>query len=264
MTEEKAITERRETGMSRVKNYMLSPEVKERFTEMMGRNAIYYLNQVLIVVANNPKLQECEPKSILVSAMRAASLKLSVDPARGEAWIIPYKNKATFQMGYKGVYELALRTGQYRFINVIKIYEGEEIVEDRMTGIHTIQGKATSTKIVAYMLYFQLLNGFEKTFYMTVQQIAEHAERYSQSYGYKDSPWNTPERPKMEMKTVLMNGLRKWGRFNSGDREIIEQIEAEHEFIGPDELPDESAVTIEQPVKHTENEIMGQLGFGDN
>jgi recombination protein RecT len=261
MSDQTAVAVRPETGIERIKNYMLSPEVKERFSDMMGTDGIYYLNQVMIVVAGSQDLQRCEPTSILVAAMRAASLKLSVDPARGEAWIIPYKDKATFQLGYRGVYELAMRTNQYRFINVAGVYEGETITEDRMTGMHSITGSQTSTKVIAWMLYFKLFSGFEKTFVMTVKEIEEHARHYSQAYSSTKSKWNDPvERPKMERKTVLVNGLRKWGRFNAGDKEIVESIETEQGWH--ENIPDENTVTVEpNELKEKSNdELLGMMG----
>ena len=264
MTEQTAIQTRpHESGMTRVKNYILSPEVKERFSEMMGPNGIYYLNQVLTQVANSDDLQKCEPKSILIAAMRAASLRLSVDQSRGEAWIIPYKGKASFQLGYKGVYELALRTNQYRFINVIPIYEGETLTENRLTGIHSIGGTRTSKKVIARMLYFKLVSGYEKTFVMTVEEIEAHAKHYSQAYNSPRSKWNDPvERPKMENKTVLVNGLRRWGRFNANDSEIMEQIEDEAGYGRYEELPDESEVTAPEPPPARSNaQIMSDLGY---
>ena len=262
MTEQStALVAKQETGMTRVKNYLLSPEVKERFTEMMGANGIYYLNQVLILVANSEDLQECSPKSILISAMRAASLRLSVDPGQGQAWIIPYKKVATFQIGYRGVYELALRTNLYRFINVIDIYEGEKVEENRMTGIHYLSGLRTSDKVIARMLYFQMVSGFEKTFLMTVEEIEAHARHYSQAYNSNRSRWNDAhERPKMERKTVLINGLRKWGRFNSDDLAMLDQIDSEQGWNDRG-LPEEGETTPPVVAKHTEAENMKALGF---
>jgi len=261
--QENQLAKKPESAMARVKNYMLSPEVKERFTEMMGSNGIYYLNQVLILVANNEDLQRCEPKSILIAAMRAASLRLSVDPGQGQAWIIPYGDVATFQIGYKGVYELALRTNQYRFINVIDVYEGEELVENRLTGIHMLNGKRTGNKVVARMLYFQLNSGFEKTFVMTTEEIEAHARHYSKAYTGRNSQkskWNDPfERPKMERKTVLINGLRQWGRFNQDDLAALDQIEGEQGWNG--ELPNPEDTTPPVEIQHTEAENMAALGF---
>jgi recombination protein RecT len=251
--------------VERIKGYLFSPEIKERFADMMGDGGIYYLNQVMIQVANNPKLQLCTPQSILIAAMRAASLRLSIDQGQGQAWIIPYGDKASFQLGYKGIYELAIRTNLYRFINVIDVYEGEVITENRMTGMHSLSGSPTDkTKIIGRMLYFQLLSGFEKTFYMTTEEIAEHAKTYSKSYGYSDSPWNANkgrERGKMERKTVLSNGLRMWGRFNASDKDTLDAIEADHEFIAPDELPDENDVTVIPEEKRSEKQAVSELGF---
>lgn len=256
-----ALAAKPESAMARVKNYMLSPEVKERFSEMMGRNGLYYLNQVMIVVAANDELQKCEPKSILLAAMRAASLKLSVDPGQGQAWIIPYKGEATFQLGYRGVYELAMRTNLYRVINVIDIFEGEELIENRMTGNHTIGGKRTGNAVIAYMLYFQLFNGFEKTFVMTIPEIETHAKRYSKAYQNPRSKWNDPvERPKMERKTVMVNGLRKWGRFNQNDADLLDEIESEQGFTGGS-LPEEVDISVtEETPKRSEAEMLAGLG----
>jgi recombination protein RecT len=263
--ENNQLATKHETGMTRIRDYILSPEVKERFTDMMGGDAIYYLNQVLIVVANSDSLQKCEPSSILIAAMNAASLKLSVNPAQGQAWIIPYKGKATFQLGYKGVYELAQRTNLYRYINVIDVYEGETLRENRMTGMHTLAGQRTGDKVTARMLYFQLNNGFEKTFVMTVDEIADHAQRYSASYSDPKSKWNDKrERPKMERKTVLTNGLRKWGRFNPGDAEKVDAIEEgqgwQDRFA---ELPAEDEVSKPEVEHKTTEQLNAELGYDE-
>lgn len=265
MSEQTAIV-KQETGMERVKNYMLSPQVIERFTGMMGANAMYYLNQVLIVVANSEALQKCSPSSILISAMRAASLKLSVDPVQGQAWIIPYAGVASFQLGYKGIYELAQRTNLYRFINVFPLYEGETMAEDRMTGMHKPQGQRTGDKVLGYCLYFQLFNGFEKTFYMTVAEIENHAQHYSPgNYNNGRSAWNKDngrEREKMMKKTVMTNGLRKWGRFNQGDADLIDQIEENTPYRMMD-VPAEEDTTPPAVVTHTAAQNLAALGYDE-
>ena len=255
-----------QTAMTRVRNYIMSPEVKERFAEMMGRDGLFYLNQVLTLVVYSEDLQRCEPKSILVAAMRAASLKLSLDPGQGQAWIIPYRVKgvmtANYQTGYKGIYELAMRTNLYECINTPAIFEGQTVEEDQMTGMHTIIGKKTSDKVIGWMLYFKLNSGFKKTFYMSIEEIAAHAAKYSQSYTYKNSKWNDPdERWKMERKTVLSNGLRMWGRFNPDDKDRLDAIEAEKEWTDLDALPDPDHVTA-QPIQ-TPAQIISDLGFPD-
>lgn len=281
MTDQSALAKtnqnRQLAPMQRIENYILSPEVKAKMSDMMGANAIYYLNQVIILVAGSDALQKCTPQSILISAMRAASLRLSVDPAKGQAWIIPYSGTATFQIGYKGVYELAMRTNQYRYINVIPVFEGELVIEERMTGMHSIEGKRAGDKVIARMLYFELFNGYKKTFCMSVEQIEAHARQYSKAYQYdlssgkKGSKWSDPvERPKMEDKTVLINGLRKWGRFNEADDEMLQEIESETSEVRFHTIPAENEVTVPDglaaptgptisPAKA--NELIDELGF---
>jgi recombination protein RecT len=252
---EQQLAKRPQTSMERVRNAILTPEIKERFAEMMGADGIYFLNQVLVLVANSDDLQKCEPKSILISAMRAASLKLDLDPSLGQAWIIPYKGIATYQTGYRGIYELAMRTGLYRFIHTPAVYEGEQVSEDRMTGMHQIIGKRTGDKIIGWMLYFQLFSGFEKTFYMTIEEIEEHAKKYSTSYSNPKSKWHT-ERRAMERKTVLMNGLRKWGRFNRGDLETLRQIDEDQGWLERDDDGE-----TPQPEPHTVEQNLHDLGY---
>jgi recombinational DNA repair protein RecT len=189
--------------------------------------------------------------------MRAASLKLDLDPSMGQAWIIPYKGVATYQTGYKGIFELAMRTGLYRFIHTPSIYEGEDVSEDRMTGMHQIIGKRTGNNIIGWMLYFQLFSGFEKTFYMTVEEIDAHAKQYSPAYNNPKSKWHT-DRKAMERKTVLMNGLRKWGRFNRGDLETLRQIDDEQGWM---ERDGENGANEQPPERHTEAENLYALGF---
>ena len=270
------------TGMARLKNYMLSPEVKQRFADMMGKDGIYYLNQVMTAVSASEDLQKCEPASILIAAMRAASLKLSVDPALGQAWIIPYKNykhgnvlEAQYQTGYKGIRELALRTRLYVALNVVDVYDTDVLEEDRMTGNLRFvltevsgniirfdpqrHGHANDKNIVGYMLYFKLTNGFSKTFYMSKNEIAEHAAHYAPgNYNNPKSKRNDPfERPTMERKTVLMNGLRRYGVFNDNDRVTLEQIEDEQDWIDPIQIPLENEVT--PPAKNVISNLK-QLG----
>ncbi|WDU84564.1 recombinase RecT [Caloramator sp. Dgby_cultured_2] len=94
---------------------------------MLGKRAPAFMSSIINLVNSNTDLQQCEPRSILASAAVAATLDLPIDPNLGLAYIVPYKvkgvSKAQFQIGYKGFVQLALRTGQYRRINVIEIKE---------------------------------------------------------------------------------------------------------------------------------------------
>jgi len=137
------------------------------------------------------------------------------------------------------------------------------LTEDRMTGNHHLSGHRTSDKVIARLLYFKLTTGFEKTFVMTVEEIDAHARQYSPAYKNPNSPWNDKvERPKMERKTVLVNGLRRWGTFNPADAEILASIEESHTWQEP--LPEETEVTqLPAPQPKTEADLMGELGYPD-
>src|SRR3990167_11332743 len=116
MTEETKTPEKAITPYQKIKSFMRSDEVVTRFREILGeRGASAYISSVLIAVANSDALQECSPASVMISAMRAATLHLSCDPVTGEAWIIPFGKKATFVAGYKGLTKMAIRTDKYRY-----------------------------------------------------------------------------------------------------------------------------------------------------
>lgn len=247
-----------------VKEYMHQEPVVQSFKDVLGdNNANAYITSVLIAVANSDALQKCEPASILTSAMRAATMRLSVDPGTGEAYLVPFKDKCTLVIGYKGIRQMALRTGKYRYLNVSSIYEGEEIIEDRMTGMHSLAGGRTSKTIIGWLLYFELISGFRKSFYMTVEEIHDHARKYSKTYNNEHSTWKT-ERTKMERKTVLRLGLSLWGYFDPHDAMLMAKVEDAQpggEVVDA-ELEDyeEPEPTEPEPVK-SEDQILLELGF---
>lgn len=246
-----------------VREFFTQPQVFSRFEEIMGnREAAGYIAQVGIAVANSKKLQECSHQSIFISAMRAATLRLSVDPSTGEAHLVPYKGKATLIVGYKGLMQMALRTQKYRYINTGKIYEGETVEEDRITGFLKITGSVTSINVIGWIAAFELVKGYGKAIYMTVEEIHAHAKKYSPSYGFSDSAWKTdPE--SMERKTVLRRLLTQWGYFDPSDKQLLEEtdeqpIEAEFEPVPEDAM---QAERIEEQEAKTEAQLLQELGF---
>jgi len=197
---------------------LLSQEsVKRRFEEMLGRRAAGFMSSIINLWNSDANLQKCDPRKVLGCAAVAASMDLPIDKNLGFAWIIPYENKRAgtvepqFQIGAKGFVQLALRTGQYKTINVSEVYEGEIKHYNRFTGeIEFDPNGRTSDKIVGYVAYFKLINGFEKFLYMTVEQIHAHARRYSKGYGQSWSKWTT-DFDAMAKKTVLKLLLSKYG-----------------------------------------------------
>src|SRR5690349_19310155 len=121
-----AIVPVEEKALTKITNYLESSVVKARFAQIMGeRGASNYIASVLIAVADSYSLQKCSPASIYTNALRAATLRLSVDPGVGQAYLVPFKGHATLIVGYKGLHDMAVRTNRYRYINVSPIYEGQ-------------------------------------------------------------------------------------------------------------------------------------------
>jgi recombination protein RecT len=150
----------------------------------------------------------------------------------GYAYIIPYKGIPSFQIGYKGIIQLAIRTGSYRFINATEIREGE-IKRNKITGELTYNGENPSGKIVGYIAYLELMSGFSASLYMNEEEMENHAVRFSKMYQSDKrnktsiSKWSDPDaRPKMALKTVLKGLLGTYGLMTT---EFAKAFEADNE-----------------------------------
>jgi recombination protein RecT len=194
-----------------VKGLMDSPAVKKRFEEVLCERAPQYMSSIVNLVNSDTNLKKCEPMSVIASCMVAATMDLPVDKNLGYAWVVPYKDKAQFQIGYKGFIQLALRTGQYKAINVVEIREGELISWNPLSEEVEIDfTERKSNKVIGYAGYFKLLNGFEKTVYWSKEDMEAHAKKFSKTYNFKNSVWQT-DFDSMAKKTVIRNLLSKWG-----------------------------------------------------
>lgn len=188
---------------------MLSNDIK--FEKMLGKKAAGFISSILNVVSNNDLLAKADPNSIIMSAAVAATLDLPIDPNLGFACIVPYGGKAQFQMMYKGFIQLAMRTGQYKTINACEIYEGELESYDRLTGMVKLNyDNKASDKIIGYVAYFSLINGFEKMKYMTLEEVESHGKTYSKSFSSPNGRWKKDFNA-MALKTVLKLLLSKYG-----------------------------------------------------
>lgn len=196
---------------STVKGLMDNPSIKKRFEEVLHERAPQYMSSIVNLVNSDVNLRKCEPNSVLSSCMLAATMDLPVDKNLGYAWVVPYKDKAQFQMGYKGFIQLALRTAQYKSINVVEIREGELINWNPLSEELEIDfNQRKSNKVIGYAGYFKLLNGFEKTVYWSKEDMEAHAKKFSKTYNFKNGVWQT-DFDSMAKKTVLRNLLSKWG-----------------------------------------------------
>lgn len=169
-----------------------------------------FMSSMIDLYSGDTTLQQCDPHEVALEAVKAAALDLPIVKSLGYAYVVPYKNKPTFVIGYKGLIQLAMRTGQYKTINADAVYEGELRGFDKLSGIPDISGERISDTVVGYFAYFRLLNGHEHVYYMSKPDMEAYAERYSPSYSSKYSPWKT-DFDKMAMKTVLRQLISKWG-----------------------------------------------------
>ena len=210
-----AVAMRNQTPARTIEDWVESENIKQKFNEVLDKGAPAFVTSILSLVKSTPQLAAADPKTVISAAMTAATLKLPINPNLGFAYIVPYKDTATFQMGYKGYIQLAMRTGQYKTINASVVYEGQIEDIDFITG-EIIRGKKKSDKVVGYVAYFELINGFSKMVYMTHEEMLHHAMTYSQAYKYdkkngkKSSVWTTNFEA-MGLKTVLKQLISKYG-----------------------------------------------------
>lgn len=215
--------------------------VHDRFQRMLGKKAAGFISSVLTVVSQSALLQKADMRTVLSAASIAASLDLPVLPSLGRAWIVPYKGAVSFQIGYLGLVELAQRSGLYKSINVVTVYEGEVTHWNKFTEEITY-GEQESDKAIGYCASFELLNGFRKIVYWTKDAVEKHAKRFSKSYG--NGPWKT-DFDAMAMKTVLAYMLRHWGPLSIEMQKAMDADPDTHEK--PLDLSvDDSVETIEE------------------
>lgn len=201
-----------------VKEYLASPGVVKRTEELLKERAGQFIASIASMVSADNKLAECEPASLFMACLTAASLDLPINKNLAFAHIIPYKNnnagvtEAQFQLGWRGYVQLAQRSGQYKTIAATEVYEGQLISEDPLAG-NTYDWKAKeSDKVIGYVAMFILAGGFEKELYMSIDAIKRHADRYSKAYnhGRGFGPWKD-NFDAMALKTVVKLLISKWG-----------------------------------------------------
>jgi recombination protein RecT len=173
--------------------------VQTQLKQVLKENAGTFATSLMEVYTNDKQLQTCEPKLVVQEAIKAASLKLPLNKQLGYGYVVVYNNwdkttrtkipTPTLVIGYKGYIQLAMRTGQYRNINADVVYEGELRQTDKLTGAIDLNGTKTSEKIVGYFAHFELINGFAKTLYMTVEEMANYALKFAPTFRpTKDKP----------------------------------------------------------------------------
>lgn len=185
---------------------MRSPGVMAKIKDVLGNEKVAagFISSVISIANGSKQLRKADPMTVVGAAMVAATLQLPVVPTIGLAYIVPYKGAAQFQIGYKGLIELAERSGQFKNIIDEVVYEGQLVRKNRFTGEYVFdEDGRKSDKVIGYMARFDLINGFSKTIFWTIAEVQAHANKFSQAYrsGY-DCPWKS-DFDAMARKTVL-------------------------------------------------------------
>lgn len=194
-----------------VSDIMAMPAMVSKLNAVWGNPAIAasFSSSLISIVNGNPKLRQCDAMSVVGSAMVAATLQLQVVPTLGQCYIIPYGAKAQIQVGYLGLLQLCQRSGQFKRILAVPVHEGELVSGDEFNEDWVFdKSKKKSEKVIGYYAKFELINGFVKCAYWTVEQVDKHAQKYSQAVqkGWT-SPWKT-NYDEMGCKTVLKSILK--------------------------------------------------------
>lgn len=214
------------TGLQLFNQTIANPKTQEYLASVLAERKGSFVNNLTALVANDVSLQNCQPLTVMFAALKATALNLPLDKSLGMAFVIPYRDNKTntivaqFQIGYKGIKQLALRSAQFAIIpNATEVKEGELVSRNRLTGECKFnflenEEERAKKKTVGYASYFRLLNGAESTFYMSIEEMEAHALRYSQTYRSKDaktksaSKWTT-DFDDMAKKTVIKLNLSR-------------------------------------------------------
>ncbi len=210
MTEQTAVAKAQSSPISKLKSVLSADSVKEQFQNVLKAESGAFIGSIIDLYGSDTYLQKCAPNAVILECLKAASLKLPINKNLGFAFIVPYKDIPQFQIGYKGIIQLSLRTGQFKYLNAGCIYEGQEVERNHLKGTVKILGKATSQVATGYFCYMELNNGFSKAVAITREEADAHGKKYSKAYQYdiannvKKCPWSTNFDSMGKKTTVLM------------------------------------------------------------
>ena len=243
--------------------YMTNEAVQAQINSIV-KDSKTFITSVISAVQTNQQLQNCTKQSILSAALLGESLNLSPSPQLGQFYMVPFKNKGTdeaqFILGYKGYIQLAIRSGQYKKLNVVAIKEGElksydpldETIEVELIEDEEIREQ---TPTIGYFAMFEYMNGFRKTLYWSKKKMEAHAMKYSKGYQAKKGYtfWEK-DFDGMALKTMLRQLISKWGVMSiemqkayEADMAVIHEDGSMDyvEAVAVEEVPEEPAVAPE-------------------
>ncbi len=247
------------TVVDQVKAAISSDKVKKKFAEVLGKKAPQFLASITNTVIGSSQLQKCDATSIMSAAFVAATYDLPIDSNLGFAAIVPYDNKAQFQIMYKGFIQLAIRSGYYKRMNYAVVYEDELKSYNPITGEIefvddfsqcTLRAQGAEETVAGYYARFELTTGYVQELFMSRQAVDNHARKYSQAYRYdikkgkKSSKWST-DFQSMALKTVIKLLLSKWGILSVDMQRAIQDDQKIYDDKGNGEYSDNQPDRIE-------------------
>ena len=232
--------------------YLTQDAVKKQINSVVGgKNGTRFISSIVSAVQTTPALQECTNPSILSAALLGEALNLSPSPQLGQFYMVPFDNKkkgckeAQFQLGYKGYIQLAIRSGQYKKLNVVAIKEGELIAynpleEDIQVNLIDDEDVREAAETIGYYAMFEYTNGFKKSLYWSKKKMIAHAKKYSPGYKRdidKGTSWTfwSKDFDGMAYKTMLRQLISKWGIMSI---DMISAMDADMAVINEDGTKD--------------------------
>jgi len=257
--------------------YLTQDAVKNKINEVVGgKDGQRFISAIVSATNNNTALQECHQGSIVSAALLGEALKLSPSPQLGHYYLVPFNDKekgkvAQFQLGYKGYIQLAIRSGQYKKLNVLAIKEGELVhfnPLDEEIKINLIENwdERESLETIGYYAMFELVNGFKKAIYWSKKQMQNHAVKYSQGYKRdleKGTSWTfwSKDFDGMAYKTMLRQLISKWGIMSiemqtafDGDMAVIRE-DGTKDYVETDDDNIIVADYVDVPGENTESSV---------
>ena len=196
-----------------------------------------FMASVLTLANSNKLLGECDPIKLYNCCLMAAALKLPFNQNLGQAYIVPFKGEPQLQIGWKGFIQLAQRSGQFKRINCSDVRDGEIVKRDRLTGEIEFEwlddAEREKKQVIGYVAYFELLNGYQQTLYMSKAEVEAHAKKYSQTYKQGFGVWKD-NFDAMARKTLIKRILNQFAPLSVDMAKAMEYDQADANGRYPD------------------------------
>ena len=244
-----------------IQSLVHNEEFVKKAEDILKDGTPQFMASVITLANSNKLLGDCDPVKLYNCCLMAAALKLPFNQNLGQAYIIPFKGEPQLQIGYKGFIQLAQRSGQFRRINCSDVRQGEIKKRNRLTGEIEFEwledAEHDRAEIIGYVAYFELLNGYQQTLYMSKAEVESHAKRYSQTYKQGFGVWKD-NFDAMARKTVIKRILNQYAPLSVDMQKAMEFDQADADGRYPDNA--DKVEIIEAEIGSSEEERKGENG----